>query len=74
MWWNIIENFQFDKPVQKLHKSNRLYQLIDKFTEVDLHPDVISNRDMGIIFEELLRKDQRCPMRQVENIILQEIS
>ena len=52
----IIENFQFDKPVQKLHKSNRLYQLIDKFTEVDLHPDVISNRDMGIIFEELLRK------------------
>jgi type I restriction enzyme M protein len=52
----IIENFQLDKPVEKLNKNNRLFQLIDKFTEIDLHPDKISNRDMGIIFEELLRK------------------
>ena len=52
----IIENFQLEKPVEKLNKNNRLYQLIDKFTEVDLHPDKVSNRDMGIIFEELLRK------------------
>lgn len=52
----IIENFQLEKPVEKLNKNNRLFQLIDKFTEVDLHPDKISNRDMGIIFEELLRK------------------
>ena len=52
----IIDNFQLDKPVEKLNKNNRLFQLIDKFTEIDLHPDKISNRDMGIIFEELLRK------------------
>lgn len=52
----IIENFQLEKPVEKLHKNNRLFILIDKFTEIDLHPDRISNRDMGIIFEELLRK------------------
>ncbi len=52
----IIENFQLEKPVEKLNKNNRLFILIDKFTEVDLHPDKISNRDMGLIFEELLRK------------------
>jgi len=52
----IIENFQLEKPVQKLNKNNRLFILIDKLTEIDLHPDKISNRDMGLIFEELLRK------------------
>lgn len=52
----IIENFQLEKPVEKLNKNNRLFILIDKFTEIDLHPDKISNRDMGLIFEELLRK------------------
>jgi len=52
----IIENFQLEKPVEKLNKNNRLFILIDKFTEIDLHPDKISNRDMGVIFEELLRK------------------
>jgi len=52
----IIENFQLEKPVEKLNKNNRLFILIDKLTEVDLHPDKVSNRDMGLIFEELLRK------------------
>ena len=51
-----VENFQLEKPVEKLNKNNHLYQLIDKFTEVDLHTDKVSNRDIGIIFEELLRK------------------
>ena len=53
---DIIENFQLDKPIEKLNKNNRLYELVDKFTEIDLHPDVVSNHDMGTIFEELLRK------------------
>ncbi|MBT4716238.1 MAG: SAM-dependent DNA methyltransferase, partial [Candidatus Marinimicrobia bacterium] len=53
---DIIENFGFEKPVEKLHKNGRLYQLIDKFTEIDLHPDKISNHEMGTVFEELLRK------------------
>jgi len=52
----IIENFQLEKPVEKLIKNNRLFILIDKFSEIDLHPSKVSNRDMGIIFEELLRK------------------
>jgi len=52
----ILENFQLEKPVEKLNKNNRLFKMIDKLTEIDLHPDKISNRDMGLIFEELLRK------------------
>jgi type I restriction enzyme M protein len=54
--YEIIENFQFEKPVEKLNKSNKLYLLIDKFTEIDLHPNIVDNHTMGQIFEELLRK------------------
>ena len=52
----IIENFQLDKPIQKLSKNNRLFQFIEKFSEIDLHPTVVSNHQMGQVFEELLRK------------------
>ena len=52
----IIDNFQLEKPVDKLLKNNRLYLLISKFREIDLHPDVVSNHTMGQVFEELLRK------------------
>ena len=52
----ILENFQLDKPVEKLLKNKKLYSLIDKFTEVDLHPKVVDNHTMGSIFEELLRR------------------
>ena len=54
--YDIIENFQLDKPVEKLHKNNRLFLLVEKFSSVDLHPDVVDNHAMGQIFEELLRK------------------
>ncbi len=53
---DIIENFDLTKHVAKLDKHNRLYKLIDKFTEVDLHPDKVSNHEMGSVYEELLRK------------------
>ncbi|GAB3164195.1 type I restriction-modification system subunit M [Telluribacter humicola] len=52
----IIENFQLEKPIEKLLKNNRLYLLISKFKEVDLHPNVVNNHTMGQVFEELLRK------------------
>lgn len=52
----ILENFQLEKPVEKLIKNKKLYSLIDKFTEVDLHPNKVDNHTMGSIFEELLRK------------------
>lgn len=54
--FEILENFQLEKPVEKLLKNNKLYLLIDKFSEVDFHPDKVDNHTMGQVFEELLRK------------------
>lgn len=54
--FDIIENFSIDPLIQKLHKNKRLYLLIDKFTEFDLHPSVVDNHTMGSVYEELLRK------------------
>ncbi len=53
---DIIENFSISPLVEKLHKNKRLYLLIDKFTEFDLHPSKIDNHQMGSVYEELLRK------------------
>ena len=53
---DIIENFQIDPLVSKLNKNKKLYLLIDKFTEFDLHPHKVDNHSMGTIYEELLRK------------------
>lgn len=54
--FEIIGNFQLERPIEKLNKNNRLFQFIEKFSEIDLHPDVVSNHQMGQVFEELLRK------------------
>lgn len=55
---DILENFDIEKQIAKLSKSNLLYLLIKKFNEtsMDLSPKHISNHDMGTIFEELIRK------------------
>jgi type I restriction enzyme M protein len=52
----IIENFKLDSWIEELEKKEILYQLIEKFSEVDLHPSNVDNHSMGSIFEELLRK------------------
>ncbi|MBF0537200.1 MAG: SAM-dependent DNA methyltransferase [Nitrospirae bacterium] len=54
--YDIVENFQIDKVLARLSKGNLLLMLIKKFTEIDLHPDKVSNHEMGYIFEELLRR------------------
>ena len=52
----IIENFQLEKPVEKLVKANLFLEFVDRFSGVDLHPDRVANHMMGQIFEELLRR------------------
>jgi len=37
-------------------RKDEIYDIIEKFSSVDLHPDVVDNHAMGQIFEELLRK------------------
>ncbi len=53
---DIIENFNLDRFIERLHNNNRLFIFCDKFTEVDLHPNKVDNHTMGQVFEELLRR------------------
>ncbi len=55
---DIFENFHIKTHISRLAKANLLLILIKKFTEsrVDLHPNKVSNHEMGTIFEELIRK------------------
>ena len=53
---DIIENFNLDQFIERLHKNDRLFIFCDKFTEVDLHPNKVDNHTMGQVFEELLRR------------------
>ena len=52
----IIEYFGFEEQIVKLDKANRLYLLVSKFCDIDLHPDKVSNIEMGYVFEELIRR------------------
>lgn len=52
----IIDSFGFEEHVDKLDKTNRLFLLVSRFSEIDLHPDTVSNLEMGYIFEELIRR------------------
>ena len=53
---DIIQNFGLQKHIDKLESNNKLYLLVEKFTDIDLHPSNVDNHVMGNIFEELLRK------------------
>ncbi len=54
---DIFSRFKFAETVDRLHESNLLYLVTEKFTKaIDLHPAKVSNYQMGLVFEELLRK------------------
>lgn len=52
----IVENFEFTKDIKKLDDNNLLYLVVKEFAGIDLHPEVVSNQEMGYIFEELIRR------------------
>lgn len=52
----IFERFDFATQVNRLAKANLLYLVTEKFANVDLHPDRVDNVQMGLVFEELIRK------------------
>ena len=53
---DIFESFEFHTQIDKLTKSGLLYLVTEKFANIDLHPDTVSNDEMGTVFEELIRK------------------
>src|SRR5262245_44179149 len=53
---NTFESFDFHAQLDRLTKCGLLYLVTEKFATIDLHPDVVSNAQMGAVFEELIRK------------------
>ena len=52
----VFEHFAFDGWLAKLETANLLYLVTQKFAAIDLHPKTISNHEMGLVFEHLIRK------------------
>jgi type I restriction enzyme M protein len=52
----VLEKFDFDNTISKLDEAGLLFQVLERFKNVDLHPEKIDNPTMGMIFEELIRK------------------
>lgn len=52
----IIQYFNFDSEIDKLDRNDLLYEVLKRFSEIDLHPNTVSNIEMGYIFEELIRR------------------
>jgi type I restriction enzyme M protein len=53
---NIFESFEFHAQIDRLAKAGLLYLITEKFANINLHPDIVTNAQMGAVFEELIRK------------------
>ena len=52
----VLERFDFDNTISKLDEAGLLFQVLERFGGLHLHPDSIDNAAMGTIFEELIRR------------------
>ena len=53
---DIFEFFEFEKEIERMREANILYLVVSKFADVDLHPSTVPNEQMGLIFENLIRR------------------
>ncbi|WP_422848156.1 type I restriction-modification system subunit M [Acidovorax sp. M14] len=52
----IFDRFEFSHEIERMKEHNILFLVIKKFCEVDLHPSVVDNIEMGLLFEDLIRR------------------
>lgn len=52
----IFDYFEFETEIEKMREANILYMVVSRFSEVDLHPGRVPNEQMGLIFENLIRR------------------
>lgn len=52
----IFEYFEFETEIEKMREADVLFMVVSKFAEVDLHPDRVPNDQMGLLFENLIRR------------------
>ena len=53
---DIFEFFEFENEIERMREANILYLVVSKFSHVDLHPETVPNDQMGLIFENLIRR------------------
>ncbi len=51
-----LDKFRFTDQLKRLKDGGILWNVFERFCEVDLHPETISNLEMGYLFEELIRR------------------
>ncbi len=53
---DIFDKYDFAAQLAKLDENDLLLLVTQKFSQIDLHPEKVSNIEMGMIFEELIRQ------------------
>jgi len=53
---DIFSKFDFDKQLERLEGSDILYLIIQEFNKLELHPDKVTNHEIGLAFEDLIRR------------------
>lgn len=53
---DVFEHFEFHTQIERLAKAGLLYKIVERFTQIDLHPKRVDNHQTGLAFEELIRK------------------
>ncbi len=53
---DIFDRFRFAEQIERLRKAELLYLVTQRFTNFDMNPAVVSNHDMGLVFENLIRR------------------
>ena len=53
---DVFERFDFHAQVERLDRAKLLYLVTERFAQIDLHPNAVDNHQMGLVFEELIRK------------------
>lgn len=53
---DIFDFFEFENEIERMREANILYLVVSKFCDVDLHPTPVPNEQMGLIFENLIRR------------------
>lgn len=52
----IFDYFEFTAEIERMHEAGILFLIVKEFCEVDLHPNTVKNDQMGLIFENLIRR------------------
>ena len=51
-----LDKFLLTDQLKRLNESGLLWLVFEKFSQIDLHPDAVSNLEMGYLFEDLIRR------------------